>query len=99
MRGWFRRRRFAKAFRQTLDERRDTLDPAEYTKSRAATYSSAKMKTLLGQLETAPGLKGGIKDWDWEAIYAWFIEYIIPALKIILPMLLVLTPNPCPDED
>ena len=90
MRGWFRRRRFAKAFRQTLDERRDTLDPAEYTKSRAATYSSAKMKTLLGQLETAPGLKGGIKDWDWEGILQWIQDYLLPLIKTLLPLLVLL---------
>jgi hypothetical protein len=88
--GWLRRRRFAKAFRAKLDENRETLDPREYAKSRAATYSGKKMKALMGQLETAPGLKGGIQDWDWEAIMAWIQDFLIPLIKTLLPLLVLL---------
>jgi hypothetical protein len=52
------------------------------------------------QLMSDPNMLGGFKDWDWEAIYQWFIDYFIPAMKVILPIIIMmLDTNPCPDED
>lgn len=87
---WRKRRRFTKAFRNVLDARKETLDPREYKKCRAACGDKKKMTALMGQFETAPGLKGGIKDWDWEAILAWIQDYLLPLIKTLLPLLILL---------
>jgi hypothetical protein len=95
--GWIKRwrdsrrqSRFTKAFRTVLDERKETLDPREYQKCRAACDDKGKMKALLAQTRTAPGLKGGIQDWDWEAIMAWINDFLIPLIKTLLPLLVML---------
>lgn len=85
-----RQSRFTKAFRQTLDAQKDTLDPQEYVKCRAACNDSKKMKALMDQLETAPGLHGGIRDWDWESILSWIQDFLIPLIKALLPLLVML---------
>lgn len=85
-----RQARFTKAFRQTLDERREVLDPSEYRKCRAACDDPSKMKALLAQTRVQPGLHGGIKDWDWDAILAWVNDFLIPLIKTLLPLLVAL---------
>lgn len=90
MRNWLRRRRFTKAFKSTLDARKSELDPQEYKKCRAACDDKKKMTALMGQLKTAPGLKGGIKDWDWDSILDWIRDYLIPIIKTLLPLIMML---------
>lgn len=87
---WIRRKRFTKAFKIALDDRKEILDPTEYKKCRAACDDKKKMVALMGQLETAPGLLGGIKDWDWAAILDWVKDYLIPLMKALLPLLVML---------
>ena len=85
-----RQARFTKAFKQTLVAEREKLDPSEYAKCRAACEDKTKMKNLLGQMTTEPGLKGGIQDWDWEAILEWVQTYLLPLIKTLLPLLILL---------
>ena len=47
------------------------------------------MRDARRQMMMNDHLLGGFKDWNWEAIYQWFVLYIIPALRIIIPMLLM----------
>lgn len=58
------------------------------------------MRRARNQLKCDPNMLGGISDWDWNAIYEWFVTYFIPAMKIILPiLLLLLQENPTPDDE
>ena len=56
------------------------------------------MKMARLQLMTDPNMLGGFADWDWEAIYQWFIDYFIPAMKVIIPIVLMML-GPNPNED
>ena len=58
------------------------------------------MRRARNQLKAGPDMLGGISDWDWEAIYRWFIEYFIPAMRIIIPIvIMLLQENPTPEDD
>lgn len=52
--------------------------------------SKLAMKSLMKQCEVEPGLTGGIKDWDWEAILEWVQLYLLPLIKTLLPLILLL---------
>jgi len=104
--GWFQNRKrrdlFTRAFVKTA-RKKFTDGEISYDKLQEclkAAENKKGMERARKQLAVAPGLKGGIKDWDWEAILQWFKDYFIPALKIILPIaLMLLEPNPTPDDE
>ena len=94
--GWFRERRrlklFTRAWQQTSKDRfsEGAIDVTTYAKCVTAGDRPKVMRQLMKQTETEPGLYGGIKDWDWDAILTWIQEYFIPLMKALLPLLLVL---------
>ena len=91
MRKWFRRRRFTAALRIALKERRgDDITEHDYKKCIVACDDKKKMAALMSQFETAPGLKGGIKDWDWDSILEWVQTFLIPLVRALLPLLILL---------
>jgi len=96
MMGWFRERRrlklFSRAWRQATEEEfsKGNIVQSRYDTCLRASKNPKAMKRLMAQTETAPGLYGGIKDWDWEAIYEWVKTYFIPLMKALLPLLLIL---------
>jgi len=57
------------------------------------------MREARNQLRARDGRLGGISDWDWDAIYKWFMETFVPAMRVIIPILIMfLEPNPTEDE-
>ncbi len=63
-----------------------------YEQSQQAITASKNRKLIRevrNQLTVGDGLLGGLRDWDWEAIKKWIIEFFIPVLKAILPLLMV----------
>jgi hypothetical protein len=102
---WFREWRrdikfthcFEKAAQQHFDSGEISYKDLEECK-RAASSSETMRRSRL-RLQATDGRLGGIKDWDWEAIWQWFQDYFIPAMRIIIPMLLILEPNPTPDDE
>ena len=58
------------------------------------------LRRARNQMKTDPDALGGISDWNWQAVYDWFVTYFIPAMKIILHIvLLLLQENPTPEDD
>jgi len=94
--GWFRERRrlklFTKAWRQATEQQfsEGHIIERKYKKCKDAAGNPKVMRQLMRQTETAPGLYGGIKDWEWEAILNWVQDYFIPLMKALLPLLLIL---------
>ncbi len=89
---WIGKRQFPKALRRVTNEKLASGDINAGTHSRliTASYDKEAMSRLISQTETAPGLHGGIKDWDWEAILRWIQDFFIPLVKTLIPLLLVL---------
>jgi hypothetical protein len=71
-----------------LDE--GVISYEKYEECLRAADNKEAMKRARNQLRTEDGLLGGISDWDWEAIKQWFIDYFIPAMKVILPLVIML---------
>ena len=92
MRAWLRRRRFTKALHQVAGEKWSAgeISEQEYIDIDRACENPKVMKSLIAQTQTAPGLYGGIKDWDWAAIIEWIEKHLIPLIKSLLPLLLIL---------
>ncbi len=97
---WFRERqrqhRFTAAFKRAARHHHllGTLSFEEYDQCVEAGNNNKVMRRAYRQMTTDPAMLGGIKDWDWEAVYQWFIDYFIPAMKIIIPIILMLQPAP-----
>ncbi len=91
-REWMRQRRFTRAWKQTSSAQYDAgqIDRTDMDKCERAAKDPKIMRKLMKQTETAPGLYGGIKDWDWESILKWIQDYFIPLMKVLLPLLLIL---------
>ena len=89
-RDWLRRRRFTCALREALQNRYDEFPADEVNKALKACDNKLAMKSLMKQCEVEPGLTGGISDWDWEAIWKWVNDYLIPLVRTLLPLILLL---------
>jgi len=96
-----KQRRFNKAFVTAAKEQyiSGKISHDNYQKCLKAAANPDIMKKAYKRLMeevrnrlTEEGLCG-IRDWDWEAILKWLKENFIPAMKIILPMLLLLDTN------
>lgn len=102
IRNWFGQRNFNSAWRKATEEkyREGTISSAEYAQCVQAANNPEAMRRARNQLRTDPDMLGGISDWDWDAIYQWFIDYFIPAMKIIIPIvIMLLDENPTPDDE
>jgi len=102
---WFRdlrsQYRYTKAFKQVSKEKYEAgeITKETYDDCVRAAKSSKVMRQSRNQLVADPNMLGGISDWDWDTIYAWFVEYFIPAMKVIIPIVIMfLGPNPTEDE-
>jgi hypothetical protein len=92
MRNWFRRRRFTKALHKVAGERwtDGQITEEEYMQIDRACGDSKVMSQLIAQTQTADGLYGGIKDWDWASIVLWIQNNLIPLIRALLPLLTLL---------
>lgn len=91
LREWRRRRRFTRALRQTLNERRGhDVSEHDYQKCIKACDDRKKMGLLMKQTEVEPGMLGGIRDWDWDSILNWVQTFLIPLIRALLPLMLLL---------
>lgn len=97
---WLRERqrqyKFTKAFKQSAKHHysEGMISAKEYAQCLEACDNKEGMSRAYRQMTADPNMLGGIKDWDWEAIYAWFITYFIPVMKIIIPIIISLQPAP-----
>jgi len=91
-RAYRKQTRFTKAFERGLRAGfdRGEVNANDYQLGLRAAKNPEAMKQAMAKLQGDPNLLGGIKDWDWEAILKWFNEYIVPALKIIIPIIMML---------
>ena len=91
-RRWRKQRMFTRAFKYTAKEKwfDQEITEDEFDKCMLAAKRPEVMQNALIQLEVEDGLLGGIKDWNWEAILKWFRDYFIPAMRIILPIMILL---------
>ena len=91
-REWLRQRLFTKAWKQAAREQlyKGQIDVPTYAKCASAAEKPKVMRALMKQTETAPGLYGGIADWDWDSILKWVREFFIPLVKALLPLLVLL---------
>lgn len=98
--GWFRERRrqkrFNKAWKRVSKKEfeKGNITEEEFAKCERASADPEVMKKLREKSKSDPKLKGGIKDWDWDAILKWVEEFFIPLLRALLPLLLVLDEKP-----
>lgn len=102
---WFRERRrdikFTACFEKEATVRFNDglISPGAYKKCQRAANSPEVMRAARLQLSATDGRLGGIADWDWEAIAKWFKEYFVPAIRTILPLIIMLLAvNPSEDE-
>lgn len=102
LRNWIGQRNFNRAWREAAEEKYDRgeISTEQYLDCMKAADHPEAMKRARRQLKADPNMLGGISDWDWEAIYQWFIDYFIPAMKIIIPIvLMLLAENPTPEDE
>ncbi len=91
---WFREKRrdikFSHGLAQAAQEQFDegVINHAQLLTAQTASGDLKVIRELRAQLMTEPGMLGGPKDWDWGKIKKWIIEFLIPVLKAILPLLL-----------
>ena len=85
----WRRYKFTKAFRQVAESNylSGYISLEEYTRCLEAKPDT--MKRAYNQLLADPDMLGGIRDWDWDSILEWLFNYFIPAMRIIIPILLM----------
>lgn len=95
---WRGQRNFTAAWKNAAKRKLKSgeIDQAKYNECLRAANNKLVMKRARNQLRADPGMLGGFADWDWEAIKQWFIEYFIPAMKVILPLVIMLLG---PDEE
>ncbi len=92
---WFREHRrdikFAWGLEQAAQHQFDAgvISYDQLCTARTASQDRGLIREVRNQLMVGDGLLGGVRDWNWEAIKNWIIEFLIPVLKAILPLLLV----------
>ena len=91
IRRWIQNRRLGKAIRQIAHEKygNKEMTLAQYKTVLKGSTDNRNIEELRVQLETAPGLYGGIKDWDWDAILKWVRENFIPMILALIPIILM----------
>jgi len=97
----FGQRNFTRAWKEAVEEQYDQgkITQAEYLNCIKAAEHPETMQKARKQLIADPNMLGGIGDWDWEAIYEWFVTYFVPAMKVIIPIfLMLLKENPTPND-
>lgn len=102
IRNWFGQRNFNRAWKQAVEEKYASkeIDHKQYANCMEAANSPEAMRRARNQLRSDPDMLGGISDWNWEAIYQWFIDYFIPAMRIIIPIVIMfLQENPTPEDE
>lgn len=96
---WFRERhrqyKFTKAFKQAaiVAVNSGEIDAEQYAKCLKAARSTKAMRQAYNQLLADPNMLGGLADWDWDAIYAWIVDHFLPAMRVIIPIIMLLEPN------
>jgi hypothetical protein len=93
---------FDKAFYEVAKEQfvQKVISENDFLSCKEAVKNKEGMKRARRQMMSDPDMLGGFSDWNWEAIKQWFIDYFIPAMKIILPIIIMmLDENPTPEED
>ncbi len=92
---WFREHRrdikFAWGLEQAAQEQFDAgvISFEQLQQAQTASKDRTIIRQVRNQLSAGDGLLGGVRDWNWEAIKKWIIEFLIPVLKAVLPLLLV----------
>jgi hypothetical protein len=98
---WMGQRNFNSAWKKATEQKYQSgeISKEEYDDCVRAYNDKAVMKQARDQLKADDGMLGGISDWDWDAIYQWFVDYFIPAMRVIIPIVIMLLgPNPTEDE-
>lgn len=101
IREWRHQRMFNRAWQETTEAKwkAGELSRDEYNDCKNSLKYPEALKRARNQLKCDPDMLGGI-EWNWDAIYQWFIEYFIPAMKIIIPIvILLLQENPNKDDE
>lgn len=91
-RNHIRRRRFTKAFRIASEQAysRGEITEEQYVQAQKGAQQPEAMTQLIRATQTHPDMKGGIKDWDWEAILKWVQDFLIPLIRSLIPILVAL---------
>jgi hypothetical protein len=93
---WFINRRrdikFANAFEMVAQEQFDNgvISFKKLEKCKKAANNRRVMSDARAQFTGSSDMLGGIFDWDWDAILEWFREWIIPAMRVIIPIIMLL---------
>ena len=98
---WVGQRNFNSAWKRASEEKYQAgeITAEEYADCKRAYENKEVMVQARNQLKTDPNMLGGISDWDWDAIFEWIQTNFIPAMKVIIPIVLMfLSVNPSEDE-
>lgn len=90
---WRKRCKLAPALRyaSVAEYERGTIDGKQRDRLITGSYDKDVLNRTLDQLETREDLYGEI---DWEAIFTWVQENLIPILRIVIPIvIMLLEPN------
>lgn len=79
---------FERCAKEKVDAGEITYD--EYADCMKAVKDKKGMRRARRQMQTDPNMLGGISDIDWNAILKWFQDYFIPAMKFIIPIVLMI---------
>lgn len=87
-----RRAWFKAAFDKVSKEKFDSgeISYKEYLDCQRAVQNKEVMLRAYNQMMVDPNMLGGLRDINWQKIYEWFVTYFIPAMKVILPIVLLL---------
>lgn len=84
---WFRA-----AFNKVSHEKFDSgeISYEEFVDCQRAVKNKEAMRRAYNQMIADPNMLGGLRDINWQRIYEWFVTYFIPAMRVILPIVLLL---------
>ena len=85
-------RNFNRAWREAAEEKYDQgeIAPEQYIQCIKAADSPEVMRVARNQLRADPNMLGDDSDWSFEELFQWFIDYFIPAMEVIIPILITL---------
>lgn len=88
---WVGQRNFHSGFVRAAEKKYTSgeLSFEKYRQCLKAAKNPSVMRRARRQLRADPNLLGGISDWDWQAIYEWFVENFLPALEVIMSLFLL----------
>ena len=101
LKNWLGQRNFNSAWSRVAAEKfkEAVIDAEEYADCMLAARNPEALRRARNQLRAGDGTLGGISDWDWSAIYHWFVNSFIPAMRIIVPIALLLLQEPATPDD